>query len=65
MARLDTAEYLAARERLTRKLNSLDRGIRSAAHRHDDTAAGALSDAYLFFAAERAALDKAQRRSAR
>ena len=65
MAHLDTATYLATRDRLTRKLHSLDRGIRSAAHRHDDTAAEALSDAYLFFAAERAALDKAQRRAPR
>lgn len=57
------ADRATARELLTRKLAKIDRGIKSAARRHDDATAERLSDLYLFVHAERVALDWAQRRA--
>ena len=58
-----TADPCTARERLNRKLATLDRRIKSAAQRDDDATAERLNDLYQFFHAERVALDWAQRRA--
>ena len=52
-----------ARDRLNRKLATLDRRIKSAAQRDDDATAERLNDQYMFVHAERVALDWAQRRA--
>lgn len=57
------ADRATARERLNRKLATLDRRIKSAAQRDDDATAERLNDHYMFVHAERVALDWAQRRA--
>lgn len=52
-----------ARDRLNRKLATLDRRIKSAAQRDDDATAERLNDQYMFVHSERVALDWAQRRA--
>lgn len=65
MPRLDTAEYLAARNRDTRHMAQIDRQLRHAAKLGNEDGAEALNEAYLAVYQHRAELDRAQRRIGR
>ena len=65
MPRLDTAEYLAARNRDIRQMAQIDRRLRHAARLGNEDGAEALNEAYLALYRHRVDLDRAQRRAGR